>query len=156
MKNLILVAAVLFSMGVNAQKIVITTDEMTGEKYTIADKSFIVIDDERGARVDAMIYGKDFRYLLVTNVGIGSCHENDELIFLFEGGETIEIKAWNDFNCDGEGVFDMTDELMKLLSTKKLLKLRSTNGRTYEEFTADVPEKYSDYFIQLIQNINNL
>jgi hypothetical protein len=62
---------------------------------------------------------------------------------------------WNDFNCDGQGWFKISESDKELLATKKVLKIRIQNGRTYESYTHDVETKNQDYFIQLFFAINN-
>jgi hypothetical protein len=88
-------------------------------------------------------------------VGIGNCVENNTFIVKFSDESKIELKSWNDFNCEGDAWFSVKEDNLKSLETKKITKIRVQNGRTFESFTMEVPEIDSDYFIQLIYATKN-
>ncbi|MFM1854147.1 MAG: hypothetical protein RL164_1465 [Bacteroidota bacterium] len=79
-----------------------------------------------------------------------SCVEEGSIFQItLEGGDKIEIKSWNDFNCDGTSYFYW-------FSAKDIEKLKSSKVVTlyfYSEGEAamiDVPQNQRDYFIQLL------
>ena len=134
------------------------TDAMSGKTYVYVNRVFFVANDEVkiGFWVDANI--KDdlsFDMLFVAMFGIGSCNENDEIIILFENGERIIKKSWNEFNCAGKAYFNMSEKEIQLLRTQPISKIRMTNGRTYDSYTGDVKEKDKRYFIQLFYALDN-
>jgi hypothetical protein len=86
------------------------------------------------------------------NVNIGSCDENDTLIFLFEDDSKMTLTAWNKFNCEGNAYFDFTADQLALLSTKKTNTIRFTNGRTYESLTYNLKDAEKDYFVRVYSN----
>jgi hypothetical protein len=164
--KLILGFIALFTIKLNAQTdsvyIVEEKDQMTDKVYYYASRQIICvnpIDKKQGFGVSFFVEKEDdelkAKELKTKIVGIGSCHENDEIIFLLENQTKINAKMWNDFNCDGKGWFKISDSDKELLATNKVLKIRIQNGRTYENYTHDVEKKNQDYFIQLFFAINN-
>ncbi len=133
-------------------------DEMTGEiKY--APNRLLVVTDEtksKGFGVGCWVDKKFSFYGMYTkSFNIGNCHENDEIIILFENGMKITKKSWKGFNCEGVGYFNMNDMEQDLLSKVPVSKIRITNGRSRDSYTADIPNKDKRYFIQLFYAINN-
>ena len=165
MKRVQLMMVMLFvlmttiSFGQNDSVYVIKDiDEMSEKTYIYPSRNFVVANKTKsiGFIVDCYINQKgEFGFLTITMVNIGSCNENDEIIILFENGEKITKKSWNDFNCEGNSYFNLTKDEIELLRTVPLSKIRVTNGRTYDSFTGEVKEKDRRYFIQIFYDLDN-
>lgn len=139
-------------------------DDMEDKSYYYPSRSIVIIDEtkKQGIRLSAFINSKTETLKLddleLKMVGIGSCVENNILIIKFEDETKIELKSWNDFNCEGNAWFDIDkgeDDIVRLLETKRISKIRVQNGRSYESFTAEVSPDDADYFMQLIYAIDN-
>jgi hypothetical protein len=65
------------------------------------------------------------------------------------------LKSWNDFNCDGKAWFNLSKKENEILTTKKIKKIRITNGYSHESFTDDVDIEDEMYFIKLNTMLKN-
>jgi hypothetical protein len=103
--------------------------------------------------VSAFVESEDNKLLIkdlsIKMVNIGNCVENNTLIIMFEDTSKIFLTSWNKFNCEGNAWFKLEESDIKMLSTKKLLKIKITNGRSFESMTMTVPDIKKDFFIQL-------
>jgi len=134
------------------------TDSMSDKTYYFANRAFVVKNEtgKIGFRVDSYIdENMDFKMLIVTMVGIGSCNENDEIIILLENGEKITKKSWKKFNCEGKAYFYFDKDDIKTLKSSPISKIRMTNGITYDSYTGDVKLKDKRYLIQLFYGLDN-
>ncbi|MES2004291.1 MAG: hypothetical protein V4450_07205 [Bacteroidota bacterium] len=128
-------------------------DKMTDKSYAFGSKSMLCSDDGKKGfivRVGFNLKKDQVNYsgLTVKSAQIGSCVDKSTLIFLFEDDTKTTATAWNDFNCDGNSYFDFNGKMINELSQKKLKSIRFTNGRTFDSFTYDVPEKDRSFFIE--------
>lgn len=133
-------------------------DEMSDKTYYLLSKKIICFNQEatKGFSLSAFIEPDlTVRDIKTVMVGIGSCVEKNEMIIMFEDDSKLTFKSWNGFNCKGDAWFTITKKDVDILSTKKIKKVRLTNGRTYESYTADLEEKYSDYYIRLFRMLKN-
>jgi hypothetical protein len=141
--------------------IVKQVDDMNDKTYYFPSKALVCIDEVKaqGISLSSFIDAKDgvisVSDLKMKMVGIGNCVENNTFIVKFSDESKIELKSWNDFNCEGDAWFSVKEDNLKSLETKKITKIRVQNGRTFESFTMEVPEIDSDYFIQLIYATKN-
>jgi hypothetical protein len=80
-----------------------------------------------------------------------SCVEDGSIFQItLEGGDKIEIKSWNDFNCDGTSYFNWFSP--KDVEKLKLAKIVSLFFYSDGEATmVDVPQNQRDYFIELFE-----
>jgi hypothetical protein len=133
-------------------------DKMTEKEYYFAQKRMICANPEKtkGFTINpsfdsenGVMINNGFNCL---NVGIGNCGEGDSLIFLFEDETKITLKSWNKFNCEGKAYFDLTNEEINALSTKKVSAIRFSNGYTFDNFTYTLKAVEKDYFINLYTN----
>lgn len=163
MKKSLLSFVLLISLSVFSQtstpfKIEHCKDKMTEKEYYFAEKKFIGANPEKtkGFTITPSFKAKDGAMVnngfICKNVNIGSCDENDTLIFLFEDDSKITLTAWNKFNCEGNAYFDFTADQLALLSTKKTTTIRFTNGRTYESLTYNLKDAEKDYFVRVYSN----
>jgi hypothetical protein len=137
-------------------KLVKQIDEMDDKTYLFASYKFVVANEEKtiGFIVQPNISDDyNLQDMIGTIVGLGSCNENDELIILFDNGEKVKLHSWKKFNCKGAVYFSIDDDTYNLLKNHKLMKIKITNGRTFQSFTKEVPSKYQTYFIQLIKEL---
>lgn len=93
-----------------------------------------------------------FDYIFIKTYGLGDCNENNELIIMFEDNSKIILRSVDSFNCKGSSMFELTSSDKKKLSKLKIIKIRYTNGRSYESLTYEIN---TDYFIKLIRMIKN-
>jgi hypothetical protein len=80
-----------------------------------------------------------------------SCVEEGSIFQItLDGGDKIEIKSWNDFNCDGTSYFNWFSP--KDVEKLKLAKIVSLFFYSDGEATmVDVPQNQRDYFIELFE-----
>ena len=159
MRILLMIAALIMSMSIFAQKIDINVvkDEMDDSEFVIANANNVVANDDKTIGFiirPYMTLSNDnirFRDLAIENVGIGDCVEQAELIILFSDGSKIVLQSWNEFNCEGLSYFTFSklDEIN--LAYKTIKKIRYTNGYTYDSYTG-IPI-VTDYFIQIYNSI---
>lgn len=129
-------------------------DEMTDKSYAFPSRKIVCIDEvnKRGFNVSFfmdVVNGKCLTSdLQVKTVGIGTCNENNTIVFLFEDGTKLSLKSWNKFNCEGDSWFRVSDNDKEKLSTIKIKKIMVENGRSYESYTHELKED-QDFFIQL-------
>lgn len=91
---------------------------------------------------------KDKSIIVKTNL---SCVEEGAIFEItLKNGDKIEIKSWNDFNCDGTSYFNWFNpkDIEKLKSSEIATLFFYSDG---EATMVDVPKNQRDYFIQLIQ-----
>lgn len=166
MKKVMLSMMVFVALNSTAQKdsvyIAEQKDEMTDKVYYYPSRQIICQNPEVKSQGFAVSFfmdktkkGVQLAELKIKVIGVGSCHEKDEVIFLLEDETKIKGIMWNDFNCDGKVWCKISDADKTILSTKKVNKIRIQNGRTFESYTHVVTEDDRDYFIQLFFAINN-
>lgn len=140
-------------------------DDMDGTDYFITSDDIVLSNDKKdeGLILSAFIENNEwnpgtikFADLKCKMIGIGSdCVEKNELILMFSDSSTIKLTSWNDFNCDGDAWFHVGEDDARSLSSKKIIKARITNGRTYDSFTKNIRPSYQDYYIYLFAAIKN-
>jgi hypothetical protein len=133
-------------------------DKMTEREYFFASKNFVGTNTEK---TQGFVITPAFKVLngkfaqngfIVKNIGIGNCDENDNLILLFQDDTKIEIKMWNDFNCEGKAYFNLSDSNMELLKSKKVSAIRFVNGYSYKSLTYSLKNEEKDFFINVYTN----
>ena len=170
MKKLLLISTIaIAAMQVKAQdstKVVINKDsvyviqnidELANKTMYWANKLLVITDGNHTGFGLNIHIGKEGEPSMLTSksVNIGRCTEKDELIMLFANGEKIIVKSWADFNCQGTGYYNLTDSQYDLLRNVEIKTIRITNGRSYESYTATVPNKSSRYFIQVLYALDH-
>jgi hypothetical protein len=164
MKKSLLSFVLLISLSAFSQKstpfvIEHCKDKMTEKEYYFAEKKFIGANPEKTKGFTITPMFKTDKGTMINNgfacknVNIGSCDENDSLIFLFEDETKMTLTSWNKFNCEGNAYFDFSDDDLKQLSTKKINAIRFSNGRSYESLTHTLKESEKDFFIRVYTNI---
>jgi hypothetical protein len=162
MKKTILTAAItvftLLSYSQDSVYIIKDYDAMNEKTYIYPNRGMVVANEDKtkGFRLSPFIT-QDFKVGMLTAVivGVGSCHENNEIIILFEDGSKITKTSWNKFNCKGDSYFNLSDKDLDKLRTTKLSKIRITNGYSHESFTEDVKDSDKDYLIKILQQLDN-
>jgi hypothetical protein len=153
-----------------AQKLTIkkTVDKMDGSEYYSASKGLKAIKDTKKWFLIEPIFKKNDENkiecsgLFIKFSGIGACNENDVMDFLFEDGDKLKIKAWNQFACKNNSGFfiDSANSLGDCLTSIELLNkpvksIRFSNGKTYDNLTVDLPLKDRSYFVELNAALKN-
>ncbi len=132
-------------------------DDMT-DKISYFPSSKIVCaneDKSKGFSLSAFIESNlTIKDLKVKMVNIGSCVEKNEMIILFDDDTKLTLTSWNDFNCKGDAWFTISKKDVEQLSSKKIKKVRLTNGRSYESYTGELKSEDQDYFIKLFGMLN--
>ena len=166
MKKTMLSIMVFMALGTIAQNdslyIVEQKDEMTDKVYYYPSKQLLCQNQELKSQgfsvsffIDKTKKGVESAELKMKIIGVGSCHEKDEVIFLMEDESKIKGTMWNEFNCDGKVWCKVSDADKEALAIKKVTKIRVQNGRTFESYTHNISDKDKDYFIQFFFAINN-
>ena len=151
-----ILSTICFSQSKDSVYVIKDYDEMSNKTYIYPNRGVVVSNEEKsvGFKISAFISeGLVLEMLTVKIVGIGSCHENDEIIILFEDGQKITKKSWNKFNCKGDSYFNISDKEVSLLATKKITKIRISNGYSFESYTGDIQEKDKSYFIKILSDL---
>lgn len=128
------------------------TDEMSDKVYFYPSRDIVLSDDgkTKGVRLSAFYNEKEgVTDLKCKLVNIGSCIEKCELIVMFKDSTKITMESWNDFNCKGNAWFSINAKDKKILSEKKILKVKITEKRDYNSYTSLVSDEDSDYYVQL-------
>ena len=155
----ILITLLLAAAATAQVTIVKEIDDMTDKVSYEASERFYVADNERssGFAIDVVIdiengklYSKGW---IVTTADLGGCNEDNDLIILFEDGSRMNLKSFNQFNCDEVAFFALNLEQEVYIATKRIKKMRFKNGFSYDVYTNEVD--YPDYFIQLYDAIEN-
>ena len=133
-------------------------DKMTDKEYYLASKNFVGtnIQNTIGFSITPHFKNVDGKIaqnnLILKNIGIGNCDENDTLIFLFEDDTKITITSWNKFNCEGKAYFDLTEDDLEMLKTKRISAIRFNNGYSYESLTYNLKKEEKGFFINVFTN----
>jgi len=135
-------------------------DKMTDKKYAFGSKSLLCTENgKKGFKISISWQNKNdeitYSGFTVTSAGIGTCNENDELILLFEDDSKLKFTSWNKFNCEGNSYFDLYGKSLDEISSKKVKTIRFINGRTFDSYTYEVPERNQAYFIQAKYALEN-
>lgn len=163
MKNLLLIAFAFVSFQALAQvKIEKEIDDMTEEVSYYVSHLFVVANDDntQGITIKAMLKedktaGKIYSDgWIVMSYNLGGCNENNELIFLFEDGSKFSIKSWSKFRCKNYSFFSLTLEEEAMISSKKISKVRFTNGYTFDSYTG-APVN-GNFFIQVYDALEEI
>ncbi|PIF30161.1 hypothetical protein CLU81_0568 [Flavobacterium sp. 9] len=98
---------------------------------------------------------KKLDYFQIATYNIGNCDEKGTVIFSFEDNTTLTLKSFSTYNCDGSAAFFYDSENVKILSAKKIKKIRYKNGRSGESYTTSLKPEEENYFITLFNFLNN-
>jgi len=158
---LMLLPSILFSQEVENDKYSISKciDEMTDKVYYFGSKKILCIseDGEKGFALNVSFKEKagvvKYGGIYVKSSGIGSCNEKSKLIILFEDGSKQTLTSWNDFNCEGDSFFDLANTMLSKM-VKPIKKLMFQDGRSFESYTHEVSEEDKNFFIEIIDAIN--
>ncbi len=129
-------------------------DEMTGKtSFSVVEGLLSTDIDKKQGFVLRPVIESDFTvdYIYAQMVGIGKCFENDTMIILFEDDTNVTLKSWSKFNCDGIASFRTSSKINNDLTSKRIKKIRLTNGRTFESYTGEIELTYQDYFIRFFK-----
>ena len=134
------------------------TDEMTDKTSYQASRHLNLSEQKNSAKIYIAIKKKNNKLVqdnlcIQMNIG-GGCVENNKIIIMFSNGKKMSLTCWNDFNCDGNAWFNLSNEQCKLLSSERVDKIRIINGRSYDELNATLSIN-KDFFIQTFYAMNN-
>ena len=163
MKKTIITTLALFTISAYSQtekQFVIEhcIDKMTDREYFLSTKNFVGANSQKtqGFVITNSFKGVDGKLeqngIILKNIGIGNCDENDELIFLFDDESKITITSWNKFNCEGKVYFNLKDSEYDLLKSKKVTAIRFKNGYSYESLTYTLKKEEQGFFINVYSN----
>ena len=159
MKSTFLSLFLILSTALSAQiDIISVKDDMTNEVIHYASHLFLSTNQERtqGFTIDPVLNTENSKIYvqgwIVKIYGFGNCNKENEIIILFDDGSNIKINSWNEFTCKNVAYFDPTLEQEVMLMTKRINKVRFTNGYTLQSFTGR-PER-SGYFFHLYDAID--
>ena len=158
MKKLLVLVMLFFSVSMSAQvtieKIV---DEMTDkiEYYS----SHVLLssneDNTQGFTIEVVLETEGDKLYshgwIVKIYNLGDCNEDNEIIILFEDGSSVTVQSFNQFKCQNVSYFQPTMTQEAMISTKKIKKVRFTNGYTYDRYTG--PAVNPNFFIDLYDAI---
>ena len=148
--SMVLLFALVTIVSFGQNQIVHEHDVMEDKNYYSLKKHLLVSDDgKKGFIVDFYLGYKDnkviYKGLTVTAAQIGSCHENDQLIVLFDDGTKETFSMWNKFNCSGDVYLDWNGSGINTLN-KSVKAIRLSNGRTYDSYTKELTKPEDKQF----------
>lgn len=159
MKSLFLSLFVILSTSLSAQiEIISVKDDMTGEVSHYSSHLFLSSNEEhtQGFTIDPVLNTQNNKLYIegwiVKIYGLGNCNKENEIVVLFDDGSNIIINSWNEFTCENVAYFDLTLEQELMLMTKRINKVRFTNGYKFNTYTGR--PKRSGYFLQLYDAID--
>lgn len=138
--------------------VISSKDEMTDKISYFPSSKIVCANEDKsiGFSLSAIIESNlSINDLKVKMVNIGSCVEKNEMIILFADDTKLTLKSWNDFNCKGDAWFTISKKDVEQLSTKKIKKIRLTNGSSYESYTGELKSEDEEYFIKLFRMLNS-
>lgn len=130
-------------------------DEMTDKTFFSPSANIPIVsdDNQKGFALSLMIKEVNGKLvqdgLSVLMINIGRCVENNELIIMFADSTKLTLVSWNKFNCDGNAWYNLSEKQYKKISENKIIKIKVTNGYSYESLVGEVPEDADEYFINL-------
>jgi hypothetical protein len=134
-------------------------DEIEGKDYYLISKSLDVLDGNKGFTVSVMFKKpKDkisYWGVMINAKRMGICFEDATLYVLFQDGTKLQLKQWNDFNCDGDVFLDFNKtQLTKLNKPIKAIKL--VNGRDFKSYEKTLTDDQDiNYFINVLDALTN-
>lgn len=135
-------------------RILVAKDKMTDKTYYKLTKYLTFQKGEKTLIIKPTIDNKKYSGISIYFDNIGSCNENNTLIFLFEDSTKFELQSWNEFNCKGYSYFDLYGKAFSKLQ-KKVISIQFQNGRTYNTFTVDLDNSDQDYFMKVKEVIDS-
>jgi hypothetical protein len=177
MKKIFLVILSLFSFSISSQNneseiICFSIDEFNDKKNVYAS-GFIAYMDGGDLKSQGLLFSSSVKEkrdkinkyysISVRPYGINKCVEKgSKLNIIFENGEKTVLTSWNDFNCQGMSLFNISVKQYKLLKKSKIkaLKYTNVNLRSYQSIIVkeNISDEISSYFLNLtteIDKINN-
>lgn len=125
-------------------------DKITGETSLSVQREVFVSNRWTIGIVIAVFPDLSGDHILQTrHHGLGKCCEKNELVIILEDGNKWKATAANEYNCDGEGAYWMTQEDLNFLKSSPMDKVSLTNGVSKEEYTGDVPSRDKSFFEEL-------
>ena len=159
MKSLFLSLFVILSSSLSAQiEIISVKDDMTNEFIHYSSHLFLSSNEGRtqGFTIDPVLNTQNNKLYvegwIVKIYNIGNCNKENEIVILFDDGSNIIINSWNEFTCENIAYFELTLDQEVMLMTKRINKVRFTNGYTFQSYTGR-PQR-SGYFFQLYDAID--
>ena len=134
------------------------TDEMDKSTMLSASRKMICFEDDKSIGfIISVIIRRDFSisYLMLNALNIGNCDEGGELLFLFEDNTNLRMNSFDEFNCEGRSAYEISEKNINIINSKKIQKIRYTNGRSGESYTNTVKLIDKDYFIRVFKLANN-
>jgi hypothetical protein len=134
-------------------------DEIEDKHYYAISKPLTVLDGNKGFTVSVFFKKPKekivYQGLAINSNRFGGCVEDAILYILFQDGTKLQVKQWNDFNCEGNIYLDFNKtELKKLNKPIKAVKL--VNGRGYESFDKTFTDEQDvNYFTNVLDALNN-
>lgn len=157
MKKMFFLLALASTMTATAQlKLTEDCTDLSGECYIYSNTSLVIAnsakskgfkimpDIERTSDSTLALNG-----LLVTLVNIGTCCENNELIFLFADSTKMTLVSWNDWNCEGNAWYDLNADQVNQLNTKQIIKAQIKNGYSFDTFSNTLVGEDRKYFMKV-------
>ena len=155
-KTILLFATALCGLLSTAQTLYQDCDEFTDECYYYSNRKIVVTNatEDVGFAVSFMFEENPSQAiitgLIVKMVGLGVCVEKVDLYFMMEDNSRIALHSWNDFNCEGDAYFHLSESDIQILRTQPLKGTKIVNGRTYDSLTAFFKERDKDYLMKII------
>lgn len=155
-KTFLLILTAVMGMCSTAQTLYQDCDEFTDKCYYYSNRKIVVTNETEdvGFAISFMFEENPDKAiisgLIVKMIGLGTCVENNDLYFMMEDNSRIALHSWNDFNCEGDAYFFLSESDIQLLRTQRLKGTKITNGRTYDSLTAFFKERDKNYLMEII------
>lgn len=171
MKKILVLLMVLASFVSNGQtkkstaksfKLLYENDKLDDKEYLQCNWNLLALKTPKTGFWVKLDFSKDgdsklwkYEGLTAMASGLGTCHENDYLIILFDDGTKLRTNMWNKFNCDGDIYLDWDKELETALRTKPIKIVRLTNGRSFNSYEKEFSKaEDKNYFITFFKKLD--
>jgi len=132
-------------------------DDMTDETmYTLNKDVYVTNDKDMGILLQVVPQMTGNHVIRTVHAGIGQCCEKNELIILLEDGQRWKVTAFNQYNCEAEGLYWLSSDDLNLLKSSPMKKIRVTNGVNLDNYTEDVNDDEKLFFNELFEALESL
>lgn len=171
MKKLLVLSLVLVSFVSYGQtkkstaksfKLLYENDKLDDKEYLQCNWNLLALKSPKTGFWVKLDFSKDgdsklwkYEGLTAMASGLGTCHENDYLLILFDDGTKLRTDMWNKFNCEGDIYLDWDKELETALRTKPIKIVRLTNGRSFDSYEKEYTKaEDKNYFITFFKKLD--
>jgi hypothetical protein len=143
----------LNSFYIKDKKVSDLADKIKLKNLSFDDKYISRVLDVYGDNSEFIEFTPTIEKSIIVKSSLSCVDEGSWFQIIFENDEEINLKSWNDFNCEGYSYFRWFNQAqLDKLKTMRI-KYLYINSRG-ESIIVDIPKNKSDYFQQLVNLYN--